>query len=84
MVFVARGEIKLDQLGKVFETRKNRRASKRVKVMAEVFVIGQPWIVAIFEAETSEEVMDFVAPYLEIGTFEIYPAMTVEEAQKIF
>lgn len=84
MVFVARGEIRVDELAKMFEARKNKRVSPRVHVISEVFVIGQPWVIAVFEADTAEDVLDFISPYLDIGTFDIYPAVTAEEAQKLF
>lgn len=84
MVFVARGEIRLDELDKVFEARKSKRIPQRVHVISEVFVVGQPWVIAIFEAETAEDVLAFISPYLAIGTFDIYPAVTAEEAQKLF
>jgi hypothetical protein len=84
MIFVARGEIKVDELDKVFAARKTKGTSKRVHVITEVFVVGQPWVIAVFEAETVEDVVDFISPYLSIGTFDISPAMTADEAQKLF
>ena len=84
MIFVARGEIKVDELDKVFEVRKRKKTASRVRVITEIFVIGQPWVVAVFEAETAADVLDFISPYLAIGAFDIYPAVTAEEAEKLF
>lgn len=84
MIFFARGEIEAEQFDEALQTRLSARRSKEVRIITELFLVGQPEVVAVFEADTVEEVVQFIEPYRHLGTFEIYPAVSTEQASSLF
>ncbi len=84
MLFYMIGKTDIGSLKKNILGHVDREDKPKVKILAEVIVVGKPWLVSIFEADRKEDIVDYIKPHLKDAEFDIYPAVDIKKAYDIY
>ncbi len=84
MLFYMLGKTDVGHLKKRIMEHVDRNKKAKVKILAEVIVVGKPWLVSIFDADRKEDIIEFISPHLKEAEFDIYPAVDIKKAYEIY